>query len=190
MTPSCISAHMTYMNIDYKYFSGSKDPINIINKYRMRGFGTWLNKNEIGTYIKYCNEISFWKNIFSIDPLKRNTYKNCLGSLSISNKLFKPRKYCAAFITNEKIKPIPEINPYNLNKHSHNGSEEEYYKRHYGIKKIKYDYCIDISSGYINPLNNNYIKQTINNIFKKLNKTSKDIKPVVDDSEVEEYDSD
>jgi hypothetical protein len=35
------------MNLDYKYFAGSQDPINIINKYRMRGFGCWLNMNEL-----------------------------------------------------------------------------------------------------------------------------------------------
>ena len=47
MTPSCISAHLTYMNIDYKYVSGLNDPMEIINKNRMRGFGTWLNETEI-----------------------------------------------------------------------------------------------------------------------------------------------
>ena len=46
LLPSCISACMTMMNIDYKYFAGSKDQIDIINKYRMRGFGTYLNAKE------------------------------------------------------------------------------------------------------------------------------------------------
>ena len=46
LTPSCISAHMTYMNIDYKYVCGTKDPVEIINKNRIRGFGTWLNAKE------------------------------------------------------------------------------------------------------------------------------------------------
>ena len=55
MTPSCVSAHMTLMNIDYKYFAGSKDPIEIINKNRMRGFGTWLNETEIKNLIKYSS---------------------------------------------------------------------------------------------------------------------------------------
>ena len=67
MTPSFISAHMTFMNIDYKYFAGSKDPINIINKYRMRGFGCWLNKNELNTCIKYIYEVPFWNNLFNIN---------------------------------------------------------------------------------------------------------------------------
>ena len=46
LTPSCITAHLTYMNIDYKYIFGTKDPLDILNKYRLRGYGTWLNNDE------------------------------------------------------------------------------------------------------------------------------------------------
>lgn len=89
MTPSFISAHMIYMNVDYKYFASTTDPIAIINKYRMRGFGTWLNKNEISIYIKYCSEVPFWQNIFNIK--NGMSIKACLGMLHINHKLFKPR---------------------------------------------------------------------------------------------------
>ena len=37
---------MTLINIDYKYFAGSKDPIEIINKYRQRGYSLPLNDSE------------------------------------------------------------------------------------------------------------------------------------------------
>jgi len=67
LTPSCISAHMTYMNIDYKYVCGTKDPIEIINKNRMRGFGTWLNASEKKLFIKYSKEIPFWNNLYKFD---------------------------------------------------------------------------------------------------------------------------
>jgi hypothetical protein len=66
LTPSCISAHMTYMNIDYKYVCGTKDPIEIINKNRMRGFGTWLNASEKKIFIKYSKEIPVWNNLYKI----------------------------------------------------------------------------------------------------------------------------
>lgn len=46
MEPSCVTANMTGINIDYKYFAGVRDPIDILNKYRMRGFGTILNASE------------------------------------------------------------------------------------------------------------------------------------------------
>ena len=84
MTPSCVSSHLTYMNLDYKYFAGTKDPIEIINKNRMRGFGTWLNKNEIQNLIQYSNDVDFWKNMYG----KGYTIK---GPLPINHTIFHPR---------------------------------------------------------------------------------------------------
>jgi hypothetical protein len=46
MTPSCITAMMTGINIDYKYFSGMRNPVEIINKYMTRGYGTLLTRKE------------------------------------------------------------------------------------------------------------------------------------------------
>jgi len=85
MTPSCITAHMTYMNIDYKYFAGTKDPIEIINKNRMRGFGTWMNLNEIENIIQYSTEVPFWANMYgkNINEIK--------GNLPIGHNIFHPR---------------------------------------------------------------------------------------------------
>ena len=93
MTPSCISAHMTYMNLDYKYFAGSKDPIEIILKYRMRGFGTFLNKKELDKTIKYIKNVTFWNNLYSIDLNNKETIKSSLGSLSFQHKLYHPRLF-------------------------------------------------------------------------------------------------
>lgn len=83
LTPSCISAHLTYMNIDYKYVSGNTDILEIINKYRMRGFGTWLNKNEYKMMIKYCHNINKYKKNYIIN------YSNYLGTISINNNIFR-----------------------------------------------------------------------------------------------------
>lgn len=85
MTPSCVSAHMTYMNIDYKYFAGTNDPISIINKNRMRGFGTWLNEKEIKDLLNFSTKVPFWTNLYG----KNNTSN--LGSLPMSHKIFHPR---------------------------------------------------------------------------------------------------
>ena len=95
LTPSCISAHMTYMNIDYKYISGSKDPIEIINKNRIRGFGTWLNSQECTTYIKYSRKIPVWNNLYNISSSisDNDASKQILGPLSLKHKLFRPRLY-------------------------------------------------------------------------------------------------
>jgi len=63
MTPTFITAHMTYMNIDYRYFAGTSHPCDIIKKYRMRGFGTWLNRTELKQYTEKYNEPLGWLNV-------------------------------------------------------------------------------------------------------------------------------
>ena len=57
MTPSCVTAMMTGINIEYKYFAGIRDPVDIINKYNRRGFGIILNSTELEQYKKF-NESS------------------------------------------------------------------------------------------------------------------------------------
>jgi len=54
--PSCISAMMIGLNMDYKYVHGIKNPIQIINKYEKRGFGTILNQTEAAGYEGYNRE--------------------------------------------------------------------------------------------------------------------------------------
>jgi len=93
MTPSCISAHLTCMNLDYKYFTGNSSPIEIINKYRMRGFGTWLNEDEKIVYLKYTSEKPFWQNLYNINLKAMCTIRSSLGTLDLNHKLFFPRLY-------------------------------------------------------------------------------------------------
>jgi hypothetical protein len=92
MTPSCISACMTMINIDYKYFAGSKDPIEIINKYRCRGFGTILNDKEKVRFFEYNNLVEKWKNIYSIKLNDSLSITKCLGFKSPSDDMFKYSK--------------------------------------------------------------------------------------------------
>jgi hypothetical protein len=93
LTPTCITAHLTHMNLDYKYFAGTVDPVEIINKYRMRGFGTWLNEYEKYIYLKYSENEKFWKNLLSINFNNSKTIEAILGSLSPDHKIFQPRLY-------------------------------------------------------------------------------------------------
>ena len=79
--------------MDYKYFAGSKDPIEIILKYRMRGFGTFLNRKEIDKAIKYIQQIPFWNNLYSINPDNKDTIKSSLGWLEYKHKLYHPRLF-------------------------------------------------------------------------------------------------
>ena len=84
MTTSCLIAHKTFMNIDYKYFYGKNKLINIINKYVSRGFGTFLNDKEQELYKKLTLKDDFYKNIFNVNNMISN---------SIYNAIYKPRKF-------------------------------------------------------------------------------------------------
>ena len=156
LTPSCISAHLTYMNIDYKYFSGARDPVDIINKYRMRGFGTWLNNDEKIILLRYSKHNPFWNNLYNIVD---DNMKPIQGFLSVNNKLFHPRmfnidSYYDAF-------PIDWTEPYIVQKES---------------KKLDNvnDYFLELSNRYktrlLFPFLNDMQTIGINGSIKKLNK--------------------
>jgi len=83
------------MNIDYKYMAGSKDPLDIINKNRMRGFGTWLNSDEKKLFVKYSRGVPFWNNLYTVNSNASDEIaaKNIFGPMSLNHKLYRPRLY-------------------------------------------------------------------------------------------------
>jgi hypothetical protein len=164
MTPSCISAHMTFMNIDYKYFAGSKDPIEIINKYRLRGFGCWLNKNELNIYVKYNSEVQFWKNLYNINPNIKQTYSRCFGPIMINCAFYRPRLHNAHLINNQKLFPI-NIGSYYISRAPKILTEDDYYHYRYNSKKnmIKLPNTINKDTGYIEPLQRSIINSKLYN---------------------------
>ena len=84
---------MTLLNIDYKYFAGSKDPIEIINKYRMRGYTTLLNDSEKIRFVSYSNKVEKWNNLYgNIEKTDENSIKSIFGPRNLSDKLFFPRR--------------------------------------------------------------------------------------------------
>jgi hypothetical protein len=88
LLPSCITAMMTYINIDYKYFAGLRDPIEIINKYIMRGFSVILNFNEKKLMVKYNKNNNNHNGMFKIDS-KQIPF----APKNLTDKIFKPGKY-------------------------------------------------------------------------------------------------
>jgi hypothetical protein len=79
--PSAISACMTLINIDYRYFAGTKDPICVVNKYRFRGFSICLNSNELKRFKMYSTTTEPWKSRYEIG-------RAYMGYLSIDHLLF------------------------------------------------------------------------------------------------------
>lgn len=85
MLPSFITAMMTMVNIDYKYFAGSRDPIEIVNKYRMRGYSVILNPNEKKSIMMYNKHIDTSNGMFKITE-----ESEAFGPKDLNNKIFKP----------------------------------------------------------------------------------------------------
>lgn len=97
LLPSCISALMTYTNIDYKYFTGLRNPIEIINKYRIRGFGILLNDKEKAHVIEYNCSVPKWQNIFSLNLKDKQSLTNHMGPRKLGDNMFKLMKYLQSF---------------------------------------------------------------------------------------------
>ena len=179
LTPSCISAHMTYMNIDYKYICGTKDPVDIINKNRVRGFGTWLNETEKKQFVKYSSEIPFWNNLYTINSTtpELEANKQIFGPLSLNHTLFRPRLYNAddyndaMYVdTTERYRAggLPQTVCDYVKQNNKSVIQERF--NSIEINKIDYDSLISIdSNGYIVPFKSYVINLTwdLANRFKK-----------------------
>jgi len=161
MTPSCISAHLTYMNIDYKYVAGSTEPMEIINKNRMRGFGTWLNETEIKDLMKYSLHVPFWYNIYN-NSNKKSIIDLNTGSLLSCHKLFHPR-----LVNKEQYNNVEQVNLNNCYNDDFKGNEiisiydltEESILSQLGIHK----FVTINSNGFVKPLQKWIIEAYYNN---------------------------
>ncbi|AVL94876.1 hypothetical protein ma490 [Moumouvirus australiensis] len=151
LLPSAITAYHTLTNIDFKYFVGTSDPINIIDKYRKRGYGTILNKSEIKNYLSYI--ASFDKRIKSyqinITEDDVSSLKTIIGPLDINHAFFKPRKFIAEDFLMSNIKP--EYNTPKLN-YIDSNIINDYYKKKYPNSVNVFTYKNINSRGYVEPL--------------------------------------
>ena len=86
MLPSFVTAMMTFINIDYKYFSGNASPFNIINKYRYRGFTTILNDKEKKQNINYI--VNYTTNKLKIKISNINSVNKVYGLKTLNNLNF------------------------------------------------------------------------------------------------------
>ena len=187
LTPSCISAHMTFMNLDYNYFSGTKDPIDIINKYRSRGFGTWLNAAEKKLFIKYSSEIPYWKNMYNItSQMSGDEIIKCItGTLHLNNRFFRPRYFVQdEYIYNNYVdthnryynSTLPITLSSFLDSKSVKNPYYEIYKRKFpelvNLLQINYENINSINAiGCIEPLHKNIINYVYDliNFIKEIN---------------------
>lgn len=88
MTASAVSAYMTLTNVDVKYFVGKHYPVEIINKYRIRGYGFILNNVEIHQMMEYVNNNQEIKKMYGLGPA--DPIHQIRGVLNLNHALFKP----------------------------------------------------------------------------------------------------
>lgn len=173
MTPTCITAYMTMMNMHYTYFSSATTPMEIINKYRMRGFGTILNKKEIRELFKYSCDNEYWRNLYGftdVSQVEKNMknflkYKNHI----ITNSFYEPRKTNYAYYLNNDYVECEYID-----KHPKNNNTPLMY-----FNGIASNICFSIYKSYdngnLNTINSNL--NTINNSINSNYNTSTDKHP-------------
>lgn len=136
-TPSFISSAMTFMNIDYKYFSGTNHPCEIMLKYNQRGMGIFLNDYEKNILIKYIADTKRWQKKLNVstDPIQ------------IINKIF---------ATNNSAVQSPSKWTDIIN----NQFKQSINSRHDETTKLLNMLAID-NNGFIKPMNNEIINYFI-----------------------------
>lgn len=98
MLPSCVTAMMTGINIDYKYFAGIRDPIDILNKYRMRGYGILINDNEKQHMVYYNSKINNkFNNMFNVNIKNKDSITKFFGPQNINGNIYKPLVFIKNF---------------------------------------------------------------------------------------------
>lgn len=166
LLPSCVSAANTLINLDYKYFAGTTDPINIINKYRTRGYSTILNDSEKIKFIKYVLSIDKISLMYDNPCIrKQKEIDSILGYIDINSKFFNQRDTLSKYYLNNK--------PVNLN---YNNVKFDHKWREYNNQKISNNLLrnndllkvIDLNfidcNGYIKPVKKWYFDAMYENI--------------------------
>lgn len=98
--PSYITSMMIQLAVDYKYFASIRDPIEIVNKYRSRGFGIILNDYE-KLHMAYYNTVKNknsdsnhkWIEMYNVNIKSKQSIENIFGVKKSSDDIFKPSKF-------------------------------------------------------------------------------------------------
>lgn len=92
LMPTTITAMMTGINLDYRYFVGIKNQFDILNKYNTRGFGTILTSNELSEMIEYFKNGKSENEIFTLKSNSKEELEKLFGGKELSHKIYRPTK--------------------------------------------------------------------------------------------------
>jgi hypothetical protein len=153
--PSFISAMMLQMSTDYKYFASIRDPIEIINKYRSRGFGIILNDKE-KIHMAYYNSIkpeggeNKWFDMYNVNIKNKASIKSIFGPKKVNDNIFKPSKY---------FDGMPDDCFKNVDHVYYSNTKEAYASMYSEKLNDFYDYKSINKQGKVSPLNRDIIKK-------------------------------
>jgi hypothetical protein len=127
--PSCITAMQTGINLDLKYFVSLKNPHDIINKYRSRGFGVLLNSSEKSHHTYYNSSIHKSDGQFAVDKSDKKSIDKFYGAHDINCDFYKPMCFLQDFPkdsymprTLKYYKNINDVKDYYMAKHNYNSN--------------------------------------------------------------------
>ena len=166
LLPSCISAANTLINLDYKYFAGTTDPINIINKYRMRGYSTILNDGEKIKFIKYILNVEKTLKLYDNPNIKKQKeIESILGYIDVNNKFFNQRDILYKYYLNKR--PV-ELSYNNVNMNNKWREDNDQKISCIDLEKNDFLKVIDLNfvddNGYIKPVKKWYFDAIYENI--------------------------
>jgi hypothetical protein len=164
-TPSFISSMMLQLSSDYKYFASIRDPVEIINKYRSRGFGIILNDSE-RMHMAYYNGIlepdnsnSKWCSMYNVNVKDKASIKSIFGPKKLSHNIFKPSKY---------FEGMPDDCFKNIEREVYASAFDAFSSLYTKETEELFQYKCITPDGFVSPLNRNFIKLA----YEKINKTN------------------
>ena len=123
LTTASITAYKTGINLDYNYFNGMIDTIDIIIKYMIRGVGIVLNDIEKNVVIQYINKTK-WKEYFQL-----NNIKDIFSPKTLDNRIYKPRRFLKDEYKNFK----EEIDQYSISNYEYIRNYEDFVEEYKNI---------------------------------------------------------
>ena len=189
--PSFISAMMLQISTDYKYFASVRNPIEIINKYRSRGFGIILNDDEKIHFAYYnsfkpdelehkyvnldelehksanpANPANKWCDMYQVNIKNKKSIDAIFGAKGVNDVIFKPSKFFDG-ITDDCFKTVNFLH--------YDKASDAFDYMYTPETKFLFQYkCIN-DSGTINPLNREIIKTA----FDAINNSKQNIVPLI-----------
>jgi hypothetical protein len=93
LMPTTITAMMTGINLDYRYFVGVKNQFDILNKYDTRAYGTILSKQELDDMIDYNLNSKADGGMYAIKSKSKEDLDKAFGGKELTHPIFRPLEF-------------------------------------------------------------------------------------------------